>query len=121
MGAHKVSQMQWCLAEAARQQAQKVARSACTIALHMDARGPRLLVRYRLCTSSLKVVMGSLPPLESPKDAVSIAETAATALRAFCSSNAKQPRVRQMGLEALPNTAVTAHAAGISTAKQPGG
>ncbi len=52
--------MQWCLAEAARGLDRKFLRGAQSIALQIDARAPRLAVRFRACDAQLKSRTGQL-------------------------------------------------------------
>ena len=88
----KVQHLQFCLAEAARQELRKALRKAVSITLHQDGRGARLLTRVRACDSQLRITRGTVVAAKSGKhQSRDLVAATRESIRTLCTPNHGAP------------------------------
>ena len=98
----KLRRMQYCLAEAKRVILRKRLASSHAIAIHQDARGKRLVVRFAAVTRQLRVLRGTLGQANHLR--LGLVGATRAILSRFCTAYWGAP---QSGVTARVNTALT--------------
>ena len=88
----KSTSLEWCLAEALRDEDREFLRRSSAIAIMLDERNCRLLVKFQACDSNLVVRFGVVSLLRNAgKTAPEIAAAVHKAVRALCTRRARHP------------------------------
>ena len=92
MSLRKSTSLEWCLAEAIRDEDREFLRHSDAIAILLDERNCRLLVKFQACGSNLVVRFGVFALLRNAgKTAPQIAAAVHQAVRALCTRRAAHP------------------------------